>query len=112
MRTTLKQLRIRSRRPKVTLQAQLPQQRSGDSNRTDALAGSVGSSGPVSQEIRLTRREIQVLRLMAIGLQNKEIGAVLSITEGTVKSHVHKIVSKLAVSSRKEAIAQVLSKFL
>jgi DNA-binding NarL/FixJ family response regulator len=116
MTNKLNPLRIRPRRSKLTMDAQPPPRKSGDSHKISAPAGVIGCNqphcGPLSQEIRLTRREIQVLRLMAIGLENKEIGAVLSITEGTVKIHVHKILSKLDVSSRKGAIARVLSEFL
>jgi len=48
----------------------------------------------------LTQREIEIVRLVAGGLQNKEIAARLSITEGTVKVHVHSIYVKLKVSTR------------
>jgi DNA-binding NarL/FixJ family response regulator len=49
---------------------------------------------------------------MATGLQNKEIGTALAITEGTVKIHVHNILSKLAVTSRTAAIARALTRAL
>ena len=61
------------------------------------------------REARLTAREFEVLRLMATGLKNREIGTALSITQGTVKIHVHNILSKLAVYSRTGAIAKALS---
>jgi DNA-binding NarL/FixJ family response regulator len=48
----------------------------------------------------LTQREIEIARLVAAGLQNKEIAARLAITEGTVKVHVHSIYLKLKVSTR------------
>ena len=48
----------------------------------------------------LTQREIEIVRLVAGGLQNKEIAARLAITEGTVKVHVHSIYVKLKVSTR------------
>ena len=51
----------------------------------------------------LTRREIEVLQLMAEGKSNKEIGAALFISEGTVKTHVNSIHEKLSVSDRTEA---------
>jgi two-component system NarL family response regulator len=53
----------------------------------------------------LSAREIDVLKLMAEGKSNKEIGASLFISEGTVKSHVKGIFSKLNVISRTEAVA-------
>jgi len=51
----------------------------------------------------LTRRELEVLRLVADGLGNKEIGTRLSITEGTVKNHVHNALRKLQLENRIQA---------
>jgi DNA-binding NarL/FixJ family response regulator len=53
----------------------------------------------------LSEREIDVLKLMALGKSNKEIGSALFISEGTVKSHVKSIFAKLNVMSRTEAVA-------
>jgi two-component system NarL family response regulator len=53
----------------------------------------------------LSSREIDVLKLMAQGKSNKEIGATLFISEGTVKSHVKVIFAKMNVISRTEAVA-------
>ncbi|MEH2160507.1 MAG: response regulator transcription factor [Nostoc sp.] len=52
----------------------------------------------------LSGRELEVLRLMAQGMSNQEIGAALSIGESTVKSHVNRILSKLGVSDRTQAV--------
>jgi len=51
----------------------------------------------------LTKREEEVLRLVATGLNNREIGAILFIGEGTVKTHVEHIIGKLGVSDRVQA---------
>ncbi len=51
----------------------------------------------------LTERETDVLRLLAQGQSNKEIGRALSISEQTVKTHVAHVLSKLDVSSRTQA---------
>ncbi|WP_017571206.1 response regulator [Nocardiopsis halotolerans] len=51
----------------------------------------------------LTRRETEVLKLLARSLNNREIGERLFITENTVKNHVRKILEKLQVHSRTEA---------
>jgi DNA-binding NarL/FixJ family response regulator len=53
----------------------------------------------------VSEREIDVLKLMAQGKSNKEIGSVLFISAGTVKSHVKSIFAKLNVNSRAEAVA-------
>jgi DNA-binding NarL/FixJ family response regulator len=53
----------------------------------------------------LSQREIDVLKLMAQGKSNKEIGSALFISEGTVKSHLKRIFTKLGVISRTEAVA-------
>ena len=53
----------------------------------------------------LSAREIEVLQRMAAGKSNKEIAAELFISEGTVKTHVKSIFSKLDVVSRTEAVA-------
>jgi two-component system NarL family response regulator len=53
----------------------------------------------------LSAREIEVLQRIAAGKSNKEIGAELFISEGTVKTHVKSIFSKLDVMSRTEAVA-------
>lgn len=54
----------------------------------------------------LTSREQEVLELMAAGLTNREIGEALVISPETVKKHTGNIYSKLAVRSRREAVAR------
>jgi len=56
----------------------------------------------------LTRREIDVLRLMATGETNAGIAARLIISEGTVKSHVKHILRKLRAANRAEAVCRYL----
>lgn len=55
--------------------------------------------------IALTRRETEVLVLVADGLSNRAIGHHLHLTEGTVKSHLARIYTKLGVDSRTAAVA-------
>jgi DNA-binding NarL/FixJ family response regulator len=50
----------------------------------------------------LTGREIQLIRLLALGLKNKEIATTLSITEGTVKVYLSRLFQKLGVKDRFE----------
>jgi LuxR family maltose regulon positive regulatory protein len=54
----------------------------------------------------LSERELEVLRLIAAGCSNAEIGDKLCIAVGTVKRHINNINGKLAVSSRTQAIAK------
>ncbi len=58
-------------------------------------------SGPA---LRLTERELDVLRLVAQGLSNKDIAARLFISENTVKNHVRNMLEKLQLHSRMEAV--------
>jgi DNA-binding NarL/FixJ family response regulator len=58
----------------------------------------------------LTPREIDVLRLVAAGNANKEIGAQLSLTEVTIKSHLKNIMSKLGANDRTHAVIIALKR--
>jgi len=58
----------------------------------------------------LTPREVEVLRLVAAGNANKEIGARLSLTEVTIKSHVKNILAKLGASDRTHAVTIALKR--
>ena len=51
----------------------------------------------------LSEREREVLRLLALGLSNREIGTRLSLAEGTVKNHVTNILQKMGVRDRTQA---------
>jgi DNA-binding NarL/FixJ family response regulator len=54
------------------------------------------------QALNLTDRELEVIRFVSKGLQNKAIALELGISEGTVKIHVHHIYAKLGLSNRVE----------
>jgi len=58
----------------------------------------------------LTPREIDVLRLVAAGNANKEIGAQLSLTEVTVKSHLKNVLAKLGANDRTHAVTIALKR--
>lgn len=64
-------------------------------SRTDREVGNVP---------RLTDRELEVLRLVATGLNNREVAKQLFISENTVKNHVRNILDKLQLHSRMEAV--------
>lgn len=58
----------------------------------------------------LTAREIEVLKLIARGKSNKEIGSALGITEATIKLHVGHILTKLNASDRTQATTTALQR--
>jgi len=60
----------------------------------------------------LTSREMEVLELIVQGQSNKEIGASLTISEATVKSHINNILSKLGVTDRTQAVTTALQRGL
>jgi len=88
---------------------------SGRGGGSAGAGGRMGLGGPIRQAPasdtagpELTRREVEVLQLVADGLSNKEIGTKLSITEGTVKNHVHNALEKLQLENRIQAAAYVV----
>ena len=58
----------------------------------------------------LTKREVEVLRLMAGGYSNREIADALGTAEGTVKNHASSILSKLGVRDRTRAVLKALER--
>jgi DNA-binding NarL/FixJ family response regulator len=60
---------------------------------------------PVSKEPVLTEREAQILRMLELGLSNRDIATQLCIAVHTVKNHVHSLLTKLGVSTRAQAAA-------
>jgi len=63
-----------------------------------------------AEDFRLTPREIEILKLAAHGVSNKEIGRILIISENTVKRHVSGILRKLQVYNRQQAAMKALHK--
>ncbi len=69
--------------------------------------GSLGGSLPGGSLVEaLTRRELEVLKLVAQGLSNEEIGERLFLSLSTVKGHNRNIFDKLQVQRRTEAVAR------
>lgn len=60
----------------------------------------------------LTRRELEIVRNVVAGLQNKEVGQKLFISEGTVKVHLHSIYEKLGVDNRLQLVRYAREKGL
>lgn len=67
-----------------------------------------GGASPLAPPQELTERETHVLRLMAGGYSNREIGTALAMSEGTVKNHVSSILGKLGVRDRTRAVLKGL----
>ena len=61
---------------------------------------------PAAKELVLTSREAQILRMLEMGLSNRDIAERLCIAVHTVKNHVHSVLTKLGVNTRAEAAAQ------
>ena len=59
---------------------------------------------------QLTARELEVLKLLARGLTNREIAAVYSISANTVKNHLNSLMAKLEVADRTEAVSFCLAR--
>jgi DNA-binding NarL/FixJ family response regulator len=60
---------------------------------------------PADKELVLTAREAQVLKMLELGLSNRDIAEKLCIAVHTVKNHVHSLLTKLGVSTRAQAAA-------
>ncbi len=65
-------------------------------------------SKPADLPEPLTSRELEVLRLLALGYTNRQIAKELTISLGTVKNHVEHIRAKLSVSDRTQAVVRAL----
>ncbi len=76
------------------------------------LAGVLSSSAATDKMSKLTQRERDVLRLLADGLSNEEIGKALFISPETVRTHVRKAMSKLDADTRTQAVATALRQSL
>ena len=84
----------------VTLE---PFRQTEDAYAASNTANGIGLTGRLAEH--LTARETVVLRLMALGLGNKEIASRLAISEHTAKFHVSSILAKLGAASRTEAVS-------
>jgi DNA-binding NarL/FixJ family response regulator len=76
------------------------------------LAGVLVSSSATDKLPTLTQREREVLRLLADGLSNEEIGKRLFISPETVRTHVRKAMAKLEADTRTQAVAIALRQSL
>jgi DNA-binding NarL/FixJ family response regulator len=81
-----------------------------DGAASGARPATIGSA-PGSND-SLTQREAEILRMVALGLRNKVIAERLSISDGTVKVHLHNIYQKLGVDGRLELVLAAQQKGL
>ena len=73
-------------------------------NYTEAVSYSVI---PEIEHYSISKRELEILKLLSVGKKNKEIAKSLYISQETVKKHLQNIFAKLQVSSRIEAVIKL-----
>lgn len=102
---------LRGRSPKSTLTVHLIRdvtERRRVEARAERILAAVASAGPEAGEgieaMPLTRRELEVLQLLACGLPNAQIADALGVSPTTVRNHVEHLLAKLGVHSRLEAV--------
>lgn len=81
----------------------------GESHAPEAVRGALrrvmsDDQATPSSLAALTPRELEIVRMVAVGMRNKEVASSLGIAEGTVKIHLHRIYEKLGVEGRIELI--------
>jgi DNA-binding NarL/FixJ family response regulator len=86
-----------------TVAARLLHTLSGDGSRDSQRGGTRASIGAADAIAQLTRREREVLELIALGHSNKRIARELEVAEKTVKTHVGHLLAKLGVADRTQA---------
>jgi DNA-binding NarL/FixJ family response regulator len=63
-------------------------------------------TGCIAMLTKLTDREIEIIRLIAHGLTNKQIASMLILSLSTVENHIHHIYVKLGIFNRAQAVAR------
>ena len=69
-----------------------------------AVTAKVTADDTVRERLGITRRELEILELVARGLSNREIGETLFVSENTVKTHCSRAFDKLGARRRTEAV--------
>lgn len=77
--------------------------------RTVARGKSSNPAVKLKPELRLTRREQELVPLIARGLTNREIASQLNLSEQTIKNHVHRMLQKVGVEDRLSVVGAVIS---
>lgn len=100
--------------PLAELLAKLQAKDAGPLDYIHSLLQAFGEKGPSTPTLpspqpiveALTRRELEILRLLAAGLSNRAIATEMVITVGTVKTHVSRIMGKMGAANRTQAVAR------
>lgn len=79
---------------------------------TENVLRALRENRPAEVDGKLTGREVEVLRLLAGGYSNREIGSALRVSERTVKNHVSSILGKLWVRDRTRAVLKAIAQRL
>jgi DNA-binding NarL/FixJ family response regulator len=79
---------------------------------TENVLRALREDRPAEIDGKLTGREVEVLRLLAGGYSNREIGSALAVSERTVKNHVSSILGKLWVRDRTRAVLKAIAQRL
>lgn len=79
---------------------------------TENVLRALRADRPAEVDGKLTGREVEVLRLLAGGYSNREIGSALHVAERTVKNHVSSILGKLWVRDRTRAVLKAIAQRL
>ncbi len=84
----------------------------GTMARANEWSQNAGTAARSGTGAALTARELDIIRMVGQGLRNRQIGESLSISEGTVKIHLHNIYEKLGVDGRLELLLYAQEKAL
>jgi len=77
---------------------------------SESLSSTVLVTRPTNPSVGLSRRELEVLRIVAAGLSDKQIAGRLGISPKTVRNHMSQIFSKLQAGNRVEAVINALKR--
>lgn len=82
--------------------------RFNERRRIDGNGGHTSNRGEEHAQLtKLTQRELEVLRLLALGSRTREIASTLKISEKTVASHLQRVLTKLGVNTRAQAVGSL-----
>lgn len=88
----------------LELLERFPAEQGGEAERDAAPPAGPQDGGDLYLPVPLSQRETEIMRLVAKGLSNKEIGTRLGLTEGSVKWYLHEVFAKLGVTRRMLAV--------